>query len=124
MDATNGNDNLQMWAYAWLADYPDPQDWLSNFFGSGQGGNHINYGKIAEEQAVQTKLSKADVELDSTKRANLYNEAEQQLVNDIAWLPLYQSSLLIAQNPKLHGYKTNALQITDPDSWKDVYFTV
>jgi ABC-type oligopeptide transport system substrate-binding subunit len=126
--ATTGNDNLQMWFYGWQADYPDPQDWLSVFFGKGQDYNNNNYGcksnqRASEEQAVQDKLASADAEQDSTKRASLYNAAEQQIVNDVAWVPLYQSDALIAQNPKLHGYKTNALQITDPDSWSDVYFT-
>jgi oligopeptide transport system substrate-binding protein len=128
-NATTGNDSLQMWAYGWQADYPDPQDWLTVFFGTGQDYNNNNYGdkrneNAAEEQAVQRQLAAADIEQDSAKRASLYNDAEQKLINDIAWIPLYQPSTLIVQNPKLHGYKTNALQITDPDSWHDVYFTV
>jgi peptide/nickel transport system substrate-binding protein/oligopeptide transport system substrate-binding protein len=125
MNATTGNDSLQMWAYGWQADYPDPQDWLSVFFGTGQSIN--NYGdkrnKVPEEQAIQGQLFKADAEQDNAKRLSLYNDAEQKLVNSVAWLPLYQPSIPIVQNPKLHGYKTNALQITDPDSWRDVYFT-
>jgi oligopeptide transport system substrate-binding protein len=127
--ATTGNDSLQMWAYGWQADYPDPQDWLTVFFGTGQDYNNNNYGdkrneRASEEQAVQAALTRADVELNQTKRASLYNDAEQKLINDVAWIPLYQSATLVVQNPKLHGYKTNALQITDPDSWKDIYFTV
>jgi len=129
LQATAGNDSLQMWAYDWQADYPDPQDWLSAFFGSGQDYNNNNYGdkrneNAAKEQAVQAQLAKADVEQDGARRLNLYNDAEQKLINDIAWVPLYQLSNLVVQNPKLHGYKTNALEITDPDSWNNVYLTL
>jgi ABC-type oligopeptide transport system substrate-binding subunit len=128
-NATTGNDSLQMWAYGWQADYPDPQDWLTVFFGAGQDYNNNNYGdkhnaNASAEQTVQQQLANADIEQDSVKRVSLYNDAEQKLVNDIAWIPLYQPSTLIVQNPKLHGYKTNALQITDPDSWNGVYFTM
>jgi peptide/nickel transport system substrate-binding protein/oligopeptide transport system substrate-binding protein len=127
--ATTGNDSLQMWAYGWQADYPDPQDWLSIFFGKNQSYNENNYGdqrneRASEEQSVQNAMAKADTEQDSTKRASEYNDTEQKLINDVSWVPLYQSSLLIVQNPKLQGYKSNALQITDPDSWANVYFTV
>jgi oligopeptide transport system substrate-binding protein len=127
--ATTGNNSLQAWAYGWEADYPDPQDWLTVFFGTGQDYNNNNYGdkrneRATEEQAVQAQLSVADTTLDSAKRLSLYNDAEQKLINDVAWIPLYQSVALIVQNPKLHGYKTNALGITDPNSWNNVYFTV
>jgi len=127
--ATTGNDSLQMWAYGWQADYPDPQDWLSVFFGTNQSYNNNNYGdqrneRATEEQAVQAELAKADTEQDSTKRVSEYNDAEQKLANDVAWVPLYQSNVLVVQNPKLQGYKTNALQITDPYFWSNVYFTV
>jgi peptide/nickel transport system substrate-binding protein/oligopeptide transport system substrate-binding protein len=125
MNATTGNDSLQMWAYGWQADYPDPQDWLTVFFGTGQGNN--NYGdkrnNAPEQLVTQSQLSKADAEQNSAKRLSLYNDAEQQLINAVAWLPLYQPAIPIVQNPKLHGYKTNTLQITDPDSWHDIYFT-
>jgi oligopeptide transport system substrate-binding protein len=129
ISGTVGNNSLQMWVSGWAPDYPDPQDWLTVFFGTKQDRNTNNYGNNCnknanEQQDVQAQLDKADKELDSTKRVSLYNGAEQKLVNDVAWIPIYQSKVLIVQNPKLHGYKTNPLQITDPDSWTDVYFTV
>lgn len=129
INATNGNNSLQMWATDWQTDYPDPQNWLTTPFGSGQNTNFVNYGdkrneRTKQEQDVQNELNNADSEPDPAKRLKLYNDAEQKLVNDAAWVPIYQSALLVVQNPKLHGYKINALQITDPDSWKDVYFTV
>ena len=94
--ATTGNDSLQAWAYGWQADYPDPQDWLTVFFGKGQSYNNNNYGdkrdeRATEEQAVQALLDKADIDTNINARLALYNQAEQKLVNDVAWIPLYQS---------------------------------
>ncbi|GCE13078.1 peptide ABC transporter substrate-binding protein [Tengunoibacter tsumagoiensis] len=125
--ATTGHaDPLQVWISAWQADYPDPQDWLSIYFEKGASYNNNNYGQnnstsAAAQQAVQAKLVAADKETDVTKRAQLYNEAEQQLVNDVAWIPLYQSVNHTLINPKVQGYVDNALLIIPPDDWSKVY---
>src|SRR5205814_2758716 len=64
VNATQGNASLQMWIDGWLADYPDPQDWLGNFFDKGAGYNQFNYGQnntsdAAQQQAVQQQLAQA-----------------------------------------------------------------
>ncbi|GCE13077.1 peptide ABC transporter substrate-binding protein [Tengunoibacter tsumagoiensis] len=127
-NATIGNSSLQVWIGGWQADYPDPQDWLSIFFGKGQSYNDNNYGQnqsatATAQQAVQADLKKADVEQNATKRAQLYNTAEQKLINDVAWIPLYQSASVVLVNPKLKGYTVDALGITDPEDWQNIYMT-
>src|SRR5258706_5818628 len=84
---------LQMWTAAWGADYPDPQDWTTLQFGDGQPYNEFNYGNnngptAAAQRKVQQQLDATDVMTDPTARAQAYNTQEQQLVNDVAWLPL------------------------------------
>src|SRR6266699_2517818 len=37
----NNPKGLQIWISGWLADYPDPQDWLSTFFQKGSGYNQV-----------------------------------------------------------------------------------
>jgi peptide/nickel transport system substrate-binding protein/oligopeptide transport system substrate-binding protein len=126
--ATTGNDSLQAWFAGWLADYPDPQDWLSVFFGKNGDYNNNNYGDphnkdAAKQQQVQAGLDQADRELDATKRTHEYNQLEQTLINDVAWVPISQTQYRVVQNPKLHGFKQNALGITDPEDWGNIYFT-
>ncbi|MBO0795450.1 MAG: peptide ABC transporter substrate-binding protein, partial [Ktedonobacteraceae bacterium] len=87
---------LSLWFDGWGADYPDPQDWLSTFFDKGSGYNSANYGQnnspnAAQQVAVQKQLQQADVTLDPTKRMQLYADAEQKLINDVAWAPVYQA---------------------------------
>src|SRR5207253_7270556 len=90
-NSTNNPKGLQMWAIGWIADYPDPQDWTSLQFGKGQQYNQINYGQnnsanAAQQQQVQQALDAADVNPDQNARLQAYMQAEQQLVNDVAWL--------------------------------------
>ncbi|MBO0779535.1 MAG: peptide ABC transporter substrate-binding protein [Ktedonobacteraceae bacterium] len=127
-DATTNNAGpLQMWITGWQADYVDPQDWLGVFFEKDADSNSFNYGQnngasAAQQQAVQAQLAKADVTQDQAERLKLYNEAEQKIVNDLGWIPLYQSKAITLINPKLHGFVDNPLGITAPDSWANIYF--
>lgn len=126
--ATIGNNGpLQLWYGDWGADYPDPQDWLSNFFGKGADENYENYGQnnsaaAKDQQAVQAELAKADGMSDQAARLKLYNDAEQKIVNDVGWITTYQSSYGIAVNPKLRGWKINALGSMETGDWANIYF--
>lgn len=126
---TVGNSGpLQLWIDGWQADYPDPQDWLSIFFTKGADYNRANYGQnnsqdTSTQQLVQASLLQADVSTDTKTRVKLYNAAEQQVVNDVGWIPLYQSAAHSLLSTKVHGFTFNALLITAPDDWGGIYIT-
>ncbi|HCI80176.1 MAG TPA: peptide ABC transporter substrate-binding protein, partial [Ktedonobacter sp.] len=59
--ATNNPKGLQFWGIAWIADYPDPQDWTTLQFANGAPNNNMNYGQnntsdAAAQVAVQNQL--------------------------------------------------------------------
>jgi len=66
----------QMFILGWCADYPDPQNWLSVYWKTGAFGERIGYTN-PELDAIMTQ---ADAELDATKRAELYAQAQDMLV--------------------------------------------
>ena len=124
--ATNNPNGLQFWAIAWIADYPDPQDWLTLQFNKGSPNNNTNYGQntttnALKQQAVQQQLREADVNPDQNARLQSYMQAEQQLVNDVAWMPLSQRTATRLLKPYVTGLKFNAQGIFSPDSWANVY---
>ncbi|GLV54470.1 peptide ABC transporter substrate-binding protein [Dictyobacter sp. S3.2.2.5] len=123
-----GKATLQMWDYAWQADFPDPHDWLNVFFGKGELQNSTNYGQnnsptAKEQQAVQAELQKADYILDKGARAKKYNELEQKLSSESAWIPLYQTTADVMLSPHVHGYINDPLGVVDPEDWGDIYIT-
>lgn len=118
---------LQLWYGAWGADYPDPQDWLSNFFAKGGQDNFVNYGQndssvAAEQQAVQAELAQADGDQNQAERLKLYQDAEQKIVNDVGWITTYQSSYGEVVNPKIQGWKLNPLGTIATSDWANIYF--
>jgi peptide/nickel transport system substrate-binding protein/oligopeptide transport system substrate-binding protein len=119
---------LQFWAIGWSADYPDPQDWLTLQFGKGVPNNTMNYGQntsatAAQQQAVQQALENADRQPDPPTRLKQYAQAEQQLVKDVAWLPMEQVRLGLLVKPCVQGLVFNASGLTPPDDWSRVYIS-
>jgi oligopeptide transport system substrate-binding protein len=125
------NNPLQMFSGpGWIADYPDAQDWTTLQFDKNSNGasNPMSFGQnkgpdAAAQQAVQLQLEQADVNLDANSRLQAYFAAEQQLVNYVAWLPTYQSITSELVKACVQGRDYNALSITPPDDWANVYIS-
>lgn len=92
---------LQMFAIAWIADYPDPQNFLDLQFHSKSLNNETNYSSAE----VDRLLEAARIEPDEQKRFDLYRQAEQLILNDGPWIPLWhtgETNLLI--KPEVKNY--------------------
>ena len=76
---------LQAFSLAWQADYPDPHTFVDVLFRTGSSINNTNYSN----PEVDALLEQANVEADPVRRIKLYQEAEEMIVEDAAWLPLW-----------------------------------
>jgi oligopeptide transport system substrate-binding protein len=124
--ALNNPKGLQFWGIAWIADYPDPQDWTTLQFGAGAPYNQINYGQnhstdAVQQQQTQQALAAADVNPDQTSRLVAYNQAEQQLVNDVAWLPMEQVAVAQVLKPYVKGMVFNPQLLIPPNDWGNIF---
>ncbi|EFH89385.1 peptide ABC transporter substrate-binding protein [Ktedonobacter racemifer] len=120
------NQELQFWALSWIGEYPDPQDWLSYQFGKGTVNNNMNYGQnfgptAAKQQALQDQLTRADGLTNAGGRLQAYQQAEQQLVNDVAWLPMEQETAIFLRTTDIVGLVDNGQNTTPPDDWAKIY---
>jgi oligopeptide transport system substrate-binding protein len=69
----------QMFYLGWCADYPDPQDWLTVVFKTGG----ISAGRVGwSNKQYDDLVTKADIEQDATKRADLYSQAQKILIEE------------------------------------------
>ncbi len=126
--ATNNPHGLMFWYAAWIADYPDAQDWTSLQFGRSSQFNNMNYGQnstadAAQQQATQQSLVQADASLVPAERLQRYQQAEQQLVNDVAWLPVAQQVASYVQKPCVQGITDTPYGVTPPDDWGRVFIS-
>jgi oligopeptide transport system substrate-binding protein len=124
--ATGNAAGLQFWGLTWVAEYPDQQDWLTRQFDSGVPNNNMNYGQntsidVARQQNLQQQLENADSNSHNDSRFKSYQQAEQQLVNDVAWMPMEQVTLTFLRQPTIIGIVDNAQGIIPPNDWANIY---
>lgn len=92
---------LHMFDVGWVADYPDPENFLDHLFHSESGGNYIGYSN----PEVDRLLEQARVERDEATRFSLYQEAEALIVKDAPWVFMWhpgEGHMLV--KPYVHDY--------------------
>ena len=78
-----------MFQLGWIADYPDPEDFLDVLFHSNSQINQTGYAN----PEVDRILEQARVEPDQKARFDLYHRAEDLIVKDAPWVNLWFSGV-------------------------------
>lgn len=94
----------EMLVMGWIADYPDPQNFLDILFHTEAEYNSGNYS----DPEVDALLDQAGIETDESKRFALYQKAEQILIREAACLPLWFGKTYVLIKPYVKNYKVDA----------------
>jgi oligopeptide transport system substrate-binding protein len=89
----------------WIADYPDPQDFLDMLFHTDAQNNTGGYSNLQ----LDLLLDQASTEQDLNTRLKLYQDAEQMVVQDAAVLPLFFSRNYVVVKPYVKDYVLSPL---------------
>ena len=89
----------------WIADYPDPQDFLDILFRSSSNSNYGEYGN----PTLDGLLDRAAVEQDRAIRLGMYRQAEEMIVEDAAILPLYFGRSYLLVKPHIMDYELSPM---------------
>jgi oligopeptide transport system substrate-binding protein len=76
---------FQMYSAGWIADYPDPEDFLAKLFQSDSPQNELGY----KNDEVDALLIAARTEPDQAVRFEMYRQAEELIINDAAVIPTF-----------------------------------
>lgn len=90
----------QIFGGGWCADYPDPQNFADVLFFSGSTQNAGDYSN----PALDALLEQARVEQDVSKRIEMYQQAEQMIVEDAPVLFTTHSLSYLLVKPYVKGY--------------------
>jgi peptide/nickel transport system substrate-binding protein/oligopeptide transport system substrate-binding protein len=92
----------------WIADYPDPENFLTVLFHSrnvGAAGNTSRY----RNPALDRLFDEADTMPAGSARFKKYQEAEGLILADGVWVPLYHYSSRALVNPAVKGLERSPL---------------
>ena len=93
--------------FSWIADYTDPQNFLSLLLRSDSSQNRDGW----KDAGFDRLTGLADVETDPARRQALYLDAERIVVRELPRLPLYFGRDPYLVSPRVQGLRTNALGI-------------
>jgi oligopeptide transport system substrate-binding protein len=91
----------------WQADYNHPQDWVDNLWGKIVGCPDSGCTSGYDTAAYDAAVAKADAEPLAQATAD-YKAIFQQLINDVAYIPLYYSVGAFLIKPYVKGAGTNS----------------
>ena len=97
----------QIFGGGWCADYPDPENFLDVLFHTDAEQNDGHYSN----PEVDKLLEAARVELDVNKRLQLYQQAEQLIVNDAPAIFTEHGLSHVLVKPYLKGYVLTPIDI-------------
>ncbi len=85
----------------WSADYLDPQNFLSHMLATNAPENKLGYSNPEFDRLTGI----ADREMDSAKRLPIYAQAEDIVLDDAVWVPIYFQRDVELQSPRLSGLR-------------------
>lgn len=99
----------EMFVLGWVADYPDPHNFLDNLFYTGAGNNVFAYS----QPQFDALLDRAAVEQDESVRLGMYQRAERMVIDEAPCLPLWFGTNYILVKPHIKDYEVSPLGIPD-----------
>jgi ABC-type transport system substrate-binding protein len=97
----------QLLSFGWCADFPDPENFADALFYANAQQNLGRYSNPALDQI----LTEARVERDVARRMQLYQQAEQTLVDDAAAIFLLHGRQYALVQPHVQGFTLTPLSV-------------
>ena len=99
----------EMFVMGWMADYPDPHNFLDVLFHTGSEYNFSEYSNLG----LDALLDEAAIEQDEAVRLDMYRQTEQLVVDEAPCLPLWHGTSHILVKPYVQGYELSPQGVPD-----------
>jgi peptide/nickel transport system substrate-binding protein len=93
-------ETMEAYVYGWYPDYIDPDDYIYPFVQS-SGGSWLHHNYASEE--MDQLIAWARGNTTEAARADLYEQIQNLMVEDVPIIPLYQSSAYAVSKPNVKG---------------------
>ena len=111
-------EGLQFYISIWGADYPDPQNFLSQQLRTDTANNNGHFSDPDFDKLVD-QADQLGGQAQLQQRLQLYNQAEQIAIDKVGWLPIYYPKFQILLNPRVKGIAVTPNGLVVPD-WTKV----
>lgn len=104
----------KIWRSGWIADYPDPENFLSLFYSGNikENSSEINAFKF-RSKTYDGLFEKAVREMDEKKRNDYFVKCDQLIVDEAAVMPILTDDFMVMINARVRDFKTNSMENLD-----------
>ena len=106
------NGKLELFRASWVADYPDPENYLLPYFSENFSPNGPNYTHF-KSKTFDEGYKEIAATLDADRRNNLITSLDQQLVDTAPFVLLYYDEVLRFTHPNVEGMIPNPVNMLD-----------
>lgn len=101
----------KIWRAGWIADYPDPENFLSIFYGgnAGKSGSMVNSFQFKNE-SFDRVFEKASSEGDPVKRGELLVQCDQIVIDEAAIMPILTDDHIVMVNARVRNYAASPME--------------
>jgi len=99
------SDAVQIYRYVWIADIPDPDNFLFPLFASDSPANFTGFRNDQIDQMLVEALGIVD----PVQRAEMYQQIEKRILQACPIIPLFYLSIDRVYQPEVQGVKISAL---------------
>ena len=104
----------KMWRGGWIADYPDPENFLNLFFSENISNTSVISNPFKYSSKVfDANFTKAMRERNPNTRRNLFVKCDQQIIDDAVVMPLFHQDFMTMVNFRIKNFVTNPTEIID-----------
>ena len=101
----------KIWRAGWVADYPDPENFLALFYGGNVGENVYQANPFNfRSEKFDELFEAANREEDAVKREKLYQQCDQILIDEAAVIPILTDDHVVMINARVRNFKASALE--------------
>lgn len=101
---SQNNRNFDVSRQGWIGDYPDPNTFLDLFITDG-GNNDTGWSNVEYDRLI----SAAARESDPARRLELFQQAEEILIEEMPVIPIYTYTRIFVISPDVAGWPDNIL---------------
>jgi len=109
LDLTS-NSETAFFRGSWIADYPDAENYLSVFYSKNPAPpNYTRYNNPEFDKLFERAIT----ETNDSLRYELYQQADQVMINDAPVVPLWYDEVIHLVQPNVKGFAANALNLLE-----------
>lgn len=113
-DKAISSGKAKFWRSGWIADYPDPENFLTLFSSEHIGSNSTTMNPVKYNSPEYDNLLKSSMKERNPKiRNEFFVKCDQMLIDDAVIMPLINDDFITMINSKVKNFETNSMEILD-----------